>query len=240
MFTKSILKNSKESFLNPTSEVPISDEEALKLIKNRLTALTLVEKDLLSIGLLAEQYNINKDSLMRDYFGFSDNDSEETSEMKGQSLYNLGEQEHIMKNLEIIKDELEASMKFIAKSSVHTKEHASACSIVPKALVAIKYKTPMLFINKLTVYLKSKALGCSEDVQIQNKTVLAKSENILNSNDKKENLSQSNPSNFLLTDHEFYKKLFNLQNELYANRKSLNRMVDILTQRQNEMFKCQI
>ena len=76
---------------------------------------------------------------------------------------------------------------------------------VPRALVAIKFSIPMLYIDKLTVYLRAKC-----------ENALVDSENLLDSRHK--------------SDYEFYTRLFELHRKLHLNRKNLKVISDILKQ----------
>ena len=180
---KYILKKSKDSIENQTSieqlanegHVAIdnsdkhdetiieSDEQILKLIKNRLTALTLLERNISQMYQLSQEYKLRKETLMNDYFGFCDN--HETNDKTDEPNFDdMSKKEEMFNNLEKYKTDLEKSMEMLARNTLNSKENASTSSVpkfdanviarVPNALIALEYKIPMLFINRLFYYLQ--------------------------------------------------------------------------------------
>ncbi len=259
---KSILKKSKDSIENQTSieqsaneghvainnsdkhdETTIeSDEQILKLVKNRLTALTLLERNISQMYQLSQEYQLRRETLMNDYFGFCD--KHETNDKTDEPNFDdMSKKEEMFSNLEKYKIDLEKSMEMLARNTQNSKENASTSSVpkfdaniiatVPKALIALKYKIPMLFINRLFYYL-------SGDMSTSNsKNVLTDKENNLDFKNKNENPDKenSNCSIAFQSDQEFYNYLFELQKKLYANRNDLNRMVEILNESKCQMVR---
>jgi len=223
--------------VNASEELNESDEQILKLIKNRLAALTLVGKNLMQMDQLSEEYQLKKETLMNDYFGFSS----EANQMAEFNFDEMGKKEELFKNLDIIRVDLENVMK-----RLHSKENTSKFIIssydsnlkmVPKALMALKYKVPMLFINKLYCYLSNNMLETNETSEISNKNVLIDKENILKFKEKNEVSEKESLSKFLPHDKEFYNSLIELQKKLFANRKDLNKMVEILGENKNTQVR---
>jgi hypothetical protein len=258
---KSILKKPKDSIENQSSieqsaneshaavnksdkhdeTIIESDEQILKLIKNRLTALTLLERNITQMNQLSQEYQLRKETLMNDYFGFCD--KSETNDKTDESDFDdVSKKEELFNNLEKIKNEREKSMEMLARNTLNSKENASTSFVpkfdaniiatVPKALIALKYKIPMLFINKLFYYLSGEMLT-------SNKNILTDKENNLDFKNRNEN-QEKESSNFSITfqsDNEFYSYLFELQKKLYANRNDLNRMVEILNENKCKMVR---
>ena len=252
---KSILKKSKD-FVNvekqsqieqPTNDDSIndtkihdqndtineSDEQILKLIKNRLTALTLLGKNLMQMDKLSQEYQLKKETLMNDFFGFSGMDEE--NEAYEPDFDNTCKKEELFKNLDTIKVDLQNVMKKLQSkendSNLNLSSYDSIITTVPKALMALKYKIPMLFINKLFYYLSANILESSETIGNSNKNVLIDRENILKSKEENDCLDDKqilNNYKILSKDKEFYSHLLELQKKLYENRKDLSKMVAIL------------
>ena len=188
----------------------INDEKKLRLIKNRLAALTCIDNSLLSIDVIAHNYEINKSILMFDYFGFNDADEEIGPHHK----------EEFFQKLELVKDDLEKKTKEVIESSKNKalKQDNSIANdrnleTVPKALVAVKLKMPMVYVNKLSEYLK--AIKESEKLAQQNKSNI----------DCKTKIESSNSSL-----NKFYNNLFDLSKKLFANRKNIIALNDILNE----------
>ena len=121
----------------------INNEKKLRLIKNRLAALTCIDNNLLSIDVIAHNYEINKSLLMFDYFGFDDVDKENLS-------INPPHKEEFFKKLELVKNDLEKRTEEVIESSKNKvlKQDNSIANdrnleTVPKAIVALKFKMPM-------------------------------------------------------------------------------------------------
>jgi hypothetical protein len=210
-----------------------SDEQILKLIKNRLTALTLLGKNLMQMDKLSQEYQLKKETLMNDFFGFSGMDEE--NETLEPDFDNSCNKEELFKNLDTIKLDLQNVMKKLQSkendSNLNLSSYDSIITTVPKALMALKYKIPMLFINKLFYYLSATILESSETIENSNKNILIDRENILKSKQENDCLDDKqllNNYKILSKDKEFYNHLLELQKKLYENRKDLSKMVAIL------------
>ena len=210
-----------------------SDEQILKLIKNRLTALTLLGKNLMQMDKLSQEYQLKKETLMNDFFGFSGMDEE--NEAREPDFDITCKKEELFKNLDTIKIDLQNVMKKLQSkendSSLNLSSYDSIITTVPKALMALKYKTPMLFINKLFYYLSANILESSETIENSNKNILIDRENIIKYKEENDCLDDKqilNNYKILSRDKEFYNHLLELQKKLYENRKDLSKMVAIL------------
>ncbi len=119
----------------------LSDEETLRLVKNRLNALTYLDANLLDIEKLTEKYEIDRGVLLNDYFGFDRDD--------------LSEEAAFVAKLDTVRDELLRMNKLV---NLKPEESAAAdpteFTLVPRALIAIKLSVPLFYVNKLNEYLK--------------------------------------------------------------------------------------
>lgn len=210
-----------------------SDEQILKLIKNRLTALTLLGKNLMQMDKLSQEYQLKKETLMNDFFGFSGMDEENEAHEPDFDI--TCKKEELFKNLDTIKIDLQNVMKKLQSkendSSLNLSSYDSIITTVPKALMALKYKIPMLFINKLFYYLSANILESSETIENSNKNILIDRENIIKYKEENDCLDDKqilNNYKILSRDKEFYNHLLELQKKLYENRKDLSKMVAIL------------
>jgi hypothetical protein len=229
-----------------TNVPEISDELTLTLIKQRLTALTLIDKILtrsgtLSLEKLAHDYDLTTDSLMIDYFGFNDHHEDTLAA------------DETFKKFETIKSELEHSLNggWADATAAASKENAENQQVVsssyldnlvrvPKALIALKYKTPMLFVNKLSAYLLIRSWGYGgggggqTQVLVESENVLSLKERPLNEKMLKQNSVKQQP--LMSSDQQFYGKLIELQKKLYSNRMDLNSMIEILNKANHDLY----
>jgi hypothetical protein len=103
----------------------LSDEETLRLVKNRLAALTCLDASLGDCEKLAAKYELDRTMLLNDYFGFD--------------LTELSERAAFEARLAAVRTELSRVDK-LAESSE---------SAVPRALIAIKFKLPLFYLRRV-------------------------------------------------------------------------------------------
>lgn len=180
----------------------------IRLIKNRLSAITCMDNDILNLSKIAKKYNINKHLLMKDYFGFTG--VEETVEIDDDRDEFYARLDQIRRELESMKsicggDRIdESAPKIITEESAET---------LPKSLVAIKFQIPLVYLNKIAEYLKS---------------VPSKIEEKMTS-------PSNSPKNVVVSTEEmssevFFANLFELKCKMYANRHDLKMLNEIVNQ----------
>jgi hypothetical protein len=123
----------------------LSDEDTLRLVKNRLNALTCLDANLLDIEKLAEKYEINREVLLNDYFGFDRDD--------------LSKEDAFVAKLYNVKTELLRIDKLADE-----RPQDAELTLVPRALIAIKLCVPLFYVNKIYEFLKfNKHARCEID-----------------------------------------------------------------------------
>lgn len=135
---------SNSSFTN----AEISDEKLLLLIKNRLKAITLAQNDLTNIDAIEEKYNVNRNDLFFDIFGFNQDDTELSS--------NFLEKKCFVSKIDLIRDETDKIFKIVDKSIEESEINVGKqkyIQTIPKALVSIKFKIPFFFVNVICDHL---------------------------------------------------------------------------------------
>lgn len=180
------LQDKNVSSVANIKNIEISDEELLITIKNRLKAITLVQNNLFRIERVEEKYNISKNVLFYDVFGFNQDDEEMSS--------NLMERNYLISKIDSIKAEKDKIFKIVDKSSEDfdlNDEGQKYIQTIPKALVSIKLKIPFFFVNIIVDYLNRH----TNDFDQTNK----------------ENLNLSD--NFIENLFEFFSKIFHNRND---------------------------
>lgn len=88
---------------------------------------------------ISKRYHINKQLIMRDYFGFDQVDETEPTNEVGDELNG---------KLEEIRSDL-ARVSHVINGTAMSEDADQDTKVVPRALVALKYRVPMLFVSRL-------------------------------------------------------------------------------------------
>lgn len=144
------------------------------MIKNRLIALTYLSANLLEVDNLSEKYDVKRRTLLLDYLGI---DTSIDNPIDSDSMaFNT--------QLDLARTELKSNPS------------------VPRALVALKLKTPLLYINRLFDFVQENSGNIeTEEEQADESEKLAK----------------------------FYSNLDELRLRIYENRSDLNALNELLS-----------
>ncbi|RNA06540.1 hypothetical protein BpHYR1_032293 [Brachionus plicatilis] len=156
------LQEKNDSNLSNIKSQELSDEELLLKIKNRLKAITLIQNNFFKIEEIAEKYNLSKNVLFYDFFGFDQNDSELSP--------NFIEKTDFISKIDSIKAETDKIFKIIEKTveeSNFDNGKQKYIQTIPKALVAVKFKVPFFFVNIICDNLNSHK-NSSDDTNKEN------------------------------------------------------------------------
>ena len=117
----------------------------LKILKNRLRAMTRCEQYLLNLDKIGHKYQINTRLILNDYFGFD--------KLYAEDQVNSDE---LINKLNQVKNELLKITRLIntekSDSIVNDKEKLET---VPRALISLKFKLPMFYVNRLNDFIKN-------------------------------------------------------------------------------------
>jgi hypothetical protein len=202
-------KSGSSSFENIEDDDNMSEERMIRLIKNRLSAITCMDNDILNLSKIAKKYNINKHLLMKDYFGFTG--VEETVEIDDDRDEFYAKLDRIRRELESMKSICGGDRIDESAPKIITEEGAET---LPKALVAIKFQIPLVYLNKIAEYLKSVPSKIEEE---------------------KMTSPSNSPKNVVVSSEEtssevFFANLFELKCKMYANRHNLKMLNEIVNQ----------
>ncbi|CAF0874098.1 unnamed protein product [Brachionus calyciflorus] len=183
----------------------IDDESLLKMIKTRLTGLTLLHGNLLKLDKIAEKYNLSKQTLFYDFFGFNQNDQ------NFPSTEDTLDKSNFISKIESFKNELENTYKSVGdslKESDSNIKNSECVKTIPRAMIALKLKLPMLFANITSDYLNKFPSQHTDELA-------------------KENSSFS---------CDLIESLYTFRKSLFSNRKDLNKLKDLIEEIQNSDF----
>lgn len=169
----------------------LSEKQMLRLIKNRLAAITCMDNNPMNLNRISQKYHINKQLIMKDYFGFDELD---------EVLSSISDEEFENK-LDEIRGDLERVSRVINGSA----ESSADSETVPKALVALKFRVPMVFIRKLDEYFSSRGPNSNHG-----------------SGEKSDQVDDQSGNS------QFYKYLIELKKKLWENRHDLKRLTEIV------------
>jgi hypothetical protein len=134
----------------------MNDDQTLKILKNRLRAMTRCEHNLLNLDEISHKYQINTKLILNDYFGF------ETVCGEGKEDLN----ESFINKLDKVKNELSKILKLIKTGrSDSIAESKKRLETVPKALIALKFKLPMFYVNRLNEFIEGERNDIAEFYQ---------------------------------------------------------------------------
>lgn len=177
----------------------------LRLIKNRLAAITCMDNNPLNLAKISQKYHISKQLIMKDYFGFSETDEE---------LPAVDHDQHVSK-IDEIQHDLENCIKVINVPTTVAESSNAADETVPKALVALKFRIPMVFISKLAEYMVTHSRRPKIDTT-----------DMIGMDDE----NQQQTRDLGLTNSDLLKKLIDLRQKLWENRQDLKKLSEIVAE----------
>jgi hypothetical protein len=152
--SSSSFKHSAEN--KPASNGTSSSNDAAKLdmltkIKNRLRGLIYIDQNLLSINRIILKYELNYCMLISDYFGFNPKENDDSVE----NMYFLNEtRDEFLTRMITVQQELQRQLNMETNGNGNDFSSDILIKQVPKSLVALKYRTPFFYVNKISSYLE--------------------------------------------------------------------------------------
>lgn len=119
----------------------LSEKQILRLVKNRISAITCMANNPLNLIRISKKYHISKQLIMKDYFGFTETSTDIEQEP-------VDEEAFVSKQAAAIIRDLDHVSQVVNNGLVAHEEYET----VPRALVALKFRIPMVFIIKLGDY----------------------------------------------------------------------------------------
>lgn len=124
----------------------LSEKQILRLVKNRISAITCMANNPLNLIRISKKYHISKQLIMKDYFGFTETSTDVEQEP-------IDEEGFVSKQAAAIVRDLDHVSQVVNNGLVaHEEEYET----VPRALVALKFRIPMVFVIKLGDYFAHK------------------------------------------------------------------------------------